>query len=114
VAFRPKAFTILYKPPVGRTKLAPPSFRKNPARGWRSGVAKKLDEPVYIAPARLSFYPLFMVTPYLYSVPISIMPGRIFSTLSFCIYSVVYSNGEFKKYFATPLRHPLAGLFWLL
>jgi hypothetical protein len=39
------------------------------------------------------------------------MPGRIFSTLSFYIYSEVCSSEEFKKYFATPLRPPLAGLF---
>jgi hypothetical protein len=79
-------------------------------------VAKKLDEPVYIAPARLSFYSLFMGPSYLYYIPMSIMPGRIFSTLSFCIYSVVYSNGEFKKYFATPLRPPplpaCSGTWW--
>jgi hypothetical protein len=39
-----------------------------------------------------------------------LMPGRIFSTLSFHIYSVVYSSRELKKYFTTPLRSPFAGL----
>jgi hypothetical protein len=54
-------------------------------------------------------YLLFMspVVPYLYFIPMSIVPGRIFSTLSFYFYSVVCSSGEFKKYFATPLRPPL-------
>jgi hypothetical protein len=44
-----------------------------------------------------------------------IMPGRIFSTLSFSLYSLVYSSRELKKYFATPLRSPLSachGTWW--
>jgi hypothetical protein len=48
-----------------------------------------------------------MVIPYLYFVLISIMPGRIFSTLSFCFCPVVCSSGELKKIFATLLRSPL-------
>jgi hypothetical protein len=55
-----------------------------------------------------------LVVPYLYYDVIFIVPGRLFSTLSFYIYSVVYSSGEFKKYFATPLRPPFAGLFWYI
>jgi hypothetical protein len=74
-------------------------------------VAKKLEEPAYVAPARPFLFFMPLVVPYLYFVPMSIMPGRIFSTLSFYFYSVVYSSGEFKKYFATPLRPPLADLF---
>jgi hypothetical protein len=41
----------------------------------------------------------------------SLMPGRIFSTLSFYIYSEVCSSEEFKKYFATPQRPPLPACF---
>jgi hypothetical protein len=37
----------------------------------------------------------------------SIMPGRIFSTLNLSLYPVVYFSRELKKYFATPLRSPL-------
>jgi hypothetical protein len=71
-------------------------------------VAKKLEEPAYIAPARPSFLLLVHVTTYFYLVLIFLMPGRIFSTLSFCLYPVVYSSGELKKYFTTPLRPPLS------
>jgi hypothetical protein len=76
-------------------------------KGERSGVAKKLEELAYTAPARPPFLLLVYVTAYLYFVLMSIMPGRIYSMLSFCIYPLVCSSEEFKKYFATPLRSPL-------
>jgi hypothetical protein len=100
------AFALLYKS-IGKTKLAPPSSLKNPARGGQRGGEKDLEEFAYTAPARLSFYSLSMVTPYLYSVLMFIMPGRIFSTLSFCFCSVVCSSEELQYYFRHPAALPL-------